>query len=168
MLSRQAHLDLFTSYELPVVNLTAECDCQDFVTPAKACGLPPFALLLHGIAKASMAVENFRCRIFDGQVQRVERLAVSHTVVGADTNLNFSTFPFDENGITCSLPACHGCASPRSSTLLPASRMPRFRTSPWAVSAPPEAGSCFRYPSRRTTAWWTVCTSTSSSAPSKP
>ena len=97
MLSRQAHLDLFTSYELPVVNVTAECDCQDFVTPAKACGLPPFALLLHGIAKASMEVENFRHRLFEGQVQRVERLTVSYAVVGAGANLNFSTLPFDED-----------------------------------------------------------------------
>ena len=97
MLSRQAHLNLFTSYQLPAVNVTAECDCRDFVTPAKACGLPPFSLLLHGIAKASMEVENFRHRLFEGQVQRVERLTVSYTVVGADENLNFSTLPFDED-----------------------------------------------------------------------
>lgn len=77
--------------------MTAECDCCDFVTPAKACGLPPFALLFHGIAKASMGVENFRHRLFEGQVQRVERLAVSYTMVGAGANLNFSTLPFDED-----------------------------------------------------------------------
>ena len=94
MPSCQAHLDLFTSYELPVVNVTAECDCRDFVAPARACGLPPFALLPHGIAKASMEVENFRDRLFEGRVQRVEQLTVSCTVVGADDNLNFSTFPF--------------------------------------------------------------------------
>jgi len=97
MLSRQAHLDFFTSYKLPVVNVTAECDCHNFVTPAKACGLPPFALLLHGIAKASMEVENFRHRLFEAQVQRVERLTVSYTVVGAGNNLNFSTFPFNKD-----------------------------------------------------------------------
>ena len=95
MFSRQAHLDLFAGYELPVVNVTAECICSDFVTLAKDRGVPPFALLLYGIAKASMEVENFRYRLLDGRVQRLERLTVSYTVVGAGENLNFSTFVFD-------------------------------------------------------------------------
>jgi len=93
--SRQAHLDLFSGYDSPTVNITAACECRDFVGPAKARRIPPFALLLHGIAQASLHVEAFRYRLLDGKPRTVERLTVSYTVVGADGNLNFSTFPFD-------------------------------------------------------------------------
>lgn len=95
MLSRQAHLDFFGSYDLPVVNITVECCCRDFVAPAKAHGLPPFAVLLHSIARTSLALEPFRHRLFNGHLQRVDRLRVSYPVDGADGNLNFSTFVFD-------------------------------------------------------------------------
>lgn len=95
MLNRQAHLDFFGSYDLPVVNITAECACRDFVAPSKAHGLPPFAVLLHCIGRTSLALEPFRHRLLDGRQQRVERLRMSYPVNGADGNLNFSTFPFD-------------------------------------------------------------------------
>ena len=193
MLSRQAHLNLFTAYELPVANVTAECDCRDFVTPAKACGLPPFASLLHGIAKASMEVENFRHRLFGGQVQRVERLAVSYTVVGAAENLNFSTFPFDEDWPTFLSHYLADREEARTATplrlapmdhrdylfvtCLPWLRFPSIQhpVACFADASIPNialgrfsiAGSRFPFPFRRTTAWWTACTSTSSSARSK-
>ena len=95
MFNRQAQLDLFSGYDSPTVNITAACECRDFVGPAKANGIPPFALLLHGIARASLLVEAFRYRLLDGKPRTVDRLTVSYTVVGADGNLNFSTFPFD-------------------------------------------------------------------------
>lgn len=95
MLDRQDHLDFFGSYDLPIVNVTAECRCTDFVALAKTRGLPPFAVLLHCIARTSLAVEPFRHRLLDGRVRPVERLRVSYPVDGANGNLNFSTFSFD-------------------------------------------------------------------------
>ena len=97
MFTRQSHLDHFGAYDLPVVNVTAECCCGDFVALAKARGWPPFALLLYGIARASLAVEPFRYRLADGEAQRVERLMVGYTVIGVGGNLNFSSFPFDDD-----------------------------------------------------------------------
>jgi chloramphenicol O-acetyltransferase type A len=95
MFTRQSQLDHYGAYDLPVVNVTAECRCRDFVTPAKARGWPPFALLLYGIARATLEVENFRFRIVDGAATRLERLTVGYTVIGVGDNLNFSSFPFD-------------------------------------------------------------------------
>ncbi|MGA2082421.1 MAG: CatA-like O-acetyltransferase [Holophaga sp.] len=94
MFDRQSHLDLFSTFDLPVIGLTAECRCRDFVTPAKARGWPPFALLLHGIARASLDLEHFRHRLHGGEVHRVERLTVGYTVVGAGDHLNFSNVPY--------------------------------------------------------------------------
>lgn len=97
MFTRQSLVDLFSGYDLPVVNITAVAECRDFVTPAKALGLPPFALLLHGIARASLTVPAFRWRLLDGKPVEVRGLTVSYTVVGADGNLNFSTFRHDDD-----------------------------------------------------------------------
>lgn len=93
--ARQALVDLFARYDSPLVNITAACECRDFVTPAKALGLPPFALVLHAVACASLDVEPFRHRLLGGRLSRVADLTVSYTVVGADGNLNFSTFAHD-------------------------------------------------------------------------
>jgi chloramphenicol O-acetyltransferase type A len=90
MFDRQSQLDHFAGYRLPVVSLTAECRCPDFLTPAKARGWPPFALVLHGLARASLDQENFRYRLEAGRVRVVERLTVGHAVLGAGERLNFS------------------------------------------------------------------------------
>jgi chloramphenicol O-acetyltransferase type A len=94
MFDRQSQLDHFAAYQLPVVSLTAECRCPDFRAPAKARGWPPFALLLHGIARASLDLENFRYRLEGGQVREVERLTVGYTVLGDGGRLNFSHVPY--------------------------------------------------------------------------
>ncbi|TWB29531.1 chloramphenicol O-acetyltransferase type A [Nitrospirillum viridazoti] len=96
MLSRQSHLDFFASYDSPIVNITADCRCHDFVASAKTQRVPPFAVLLHALATTSMLVEPFRRRLMGGRLTRVEHLNVSYTVIGADNNVNFSTFQFHE------------------------------------------------------------------------
>lgn len=60
MFSRQVHLALFGTYDLPVVNITAQCRCRDVVTPAEARGLPPFAVLLNAIALTSLATTSWK------------------------------------------------------------------------------------------------------------
>lgn len=96
MFSRQSHLEFFAAYESPVVNITADCRCRDFVASAKMRGVPPFAVLLHALAATSLLVDSFRYRLLDGRLTRVEHLRVSYPVVGVDGNLNFSTFQFHE------------------------------------------------------------------------
>lgn len=97
MFGRQAHLTFFKAYDLPVVNITAECRCRDFVTAAKARSLPPFSVLLYSIAQTSLALAPFRHRLLEGRTHRVDELQVSYPVIGADGNLNFSTFAFDQD-----------------------------------------------------------------------
>jgi len=95
MFDRQAQLALFAPYDLPLVTITAVAETADFVTPAKEQGLPPFAVLLQALARASLDVEQFRWRLGpDGAVTAVDALHVSYTVTGGDGNLNFSSFPF--------------------------------------------------------------------------
>lgn len=97
MIDRTPQLGLFGGYEQPLVNIAAVAECADFVRPAKAAGIPPFALLLHGLGRASLDVPNFRLRLLDGKVVEVQRLRLSYTVLGAGENLNFSTVDHDDD-----------------------------------------------------------------------
>ncbi|WP_100180571.1 CatA-like O-acetyltransferase [Bradyrhizobium nitroreducens] len=97
MFNRQDHLDFFAAYDLPVVNITTECRCRDFAATAKAKKVPPFAVMLHAIARTSLALGPFRRRILDGRLRQVERLRVSYPVDGMNGNLNYSTFLFDDD-----------------------------------------------------------------------
>ncbi len=94
---RADQLAFFGGFDVPVLNIVAEVEARDFVAPAKVRGVPPFAVLLHALARASLDVEPFRWRLLKGDPLPVEGLLVSYTVIGADGNLNFSTFPHDED-----------------------------------------------------------------------
>jgi len=94
MRSRTSQFAFFDAYENPSVNITAEASCADFVSAAKARGLPPFAILLQGIGRTSLDIENFRWRALEGRLCEVSELKLSHTVLGSSQQLNFSTIPY--------------------------------------------------------------------------
>lgn len=90
MIDRSRQIALFDRYDQPAVNIAAEAECRDYTVAAKQAGVPPFALMLHAIGRASMEIENFRLRLLDGKVSRVEKLILSYTVLGPGDDLNFS------------------------------------------------------------------------------
>lgn len=95
MSSRQSHIAFFGGYDVPVINITAFCETADFVTPAKACALPPFAILLHALGRASLDIPQFRSRLREGVLETIERLTLSYTILGAQDDLNFSSLPYE-------------------------------------------------------------------------
>jgi len=94
MHSRKTQFAFFDAYQNPSVNITAEARSANFVSAAKARGLPPFAVLLHGIGRASLDIETFRWRALKGVLSEVSDLKVSHTVLGRAQQINFSTIPY--------------------------------------------------------------------------
>lgn len=97
MIDRSRQISLFDRYDQPAVNIAAEAQCADYTVAAKAAGIPPFALMLWAIGRASMEIENFRLRLLDGKVSRVEKLTLSYTILGPDDDLNFSHVTFGED-----------------------------------------------------------------------
>ncbi|SNR89659.1 MULTISPECIES: CatA-like O-acetyltransferase [unclassified Azospirillum] len=91
---RSRQIALFHRYDQPAVNITAEAECADYTIAAKQAGIPPFALMLHAIGRASLEIENFRLRLLDGVVNRVEVLTLGYTVLGPGDNLNFSSVAY--------------------------------------------------------------------------
>ena len=72
------------------MNITSKIHCGDFVSLCKARNIPPNAAVMYACAEASLAVENFRWRLVDGEPMEVRSLIVGHTVLDSNRNLNFS------------------------------------------------------------------------------
>ena len=88
--SRREQLDFYSGFDNPTVNIAALVESEDFVTPAKRHGYPPFAVILHALAQASLDIDEFRFRIMDDTVYRVDRVIASYATMGKDGNVNFS------------------------------------------------------------------------------
>jgi chloramphenicol O-acetyltransferase len=76
---RLDRFELFDSMDSPALNLTFVLELPDFRPWCKEQGLPPFHVMLCAVLRSVLKVENFRYRILDGKVIRIERLTPSFT-----------------------------------------------------------------------------------------
>ena len=90
--NRRDRFELFESMENPLLNLTFNLEVLDFRTFCKTQGLPPFHFFLFNLFSSLMKIENFRYRIYQNQVIKIDRLIPSYTVMNQDQVLNFTRF----------------------------------------------------------------------------
>ncbi|TFW13646.1 CatA-like O-acetyltransferase [Duganella callida] len=89
---RRDRYNAFASFENPLVNLSFELEVPDFRPHCKHHGLPPFHFFLYHVLHAVQGIENFRYRIYRGEVIEIADFWASYTVVNQDNNLNFARF----------------------------------------------------------------------------
>lgn len=94
---RRDRFDLFNSMESPAVNLCFRLDLPDFRPWCGAQELAPFHVLLCAVLRSILKIENFRYRVFEGEVIRIERLHPSFTVVNQHFDLNFAQFDWSDD-----------------------------------------------------------------------
>lgn len=94
---RRDRFDLFDRMDSPAVNLCFTLELPDYRPWCKAQGLPPFHVLLCAVLRATLAIENFRYRVFEGEVIAIERLMPSFTVVNHNQDLNFALFDWSDD-----------------------------------------------------------------------
>ncbi len=94
---RRDRFALFDRMESPAVNLCFRMDLPEFRPWCKEQGLAPFHVLLCAVLRSILAIENFRYRVFDGEVIRIERLHPSFTVVNQHFDLNFAQFDWSDD-----------------------------------------------------------------------
>ena len=82
---RLDRFELFDSMDSPALNLTFVLELPDFRPWCKEQGLPPFHVMLCAVLRSALKVENFRYRILDGKVIRIERLTPSFTLTSSPT-----------------------------------------------------------------------------------
>lgn len=95
--NRRDRFELFDSFENPLINITFKLEVGDFRPYCKKKGYPPFHFFLYVIFQSLMKVENFRYRIYQGEVIKIDRLIPSYTVMNEDKVLNFTRFENSED-----------------------------------------------------------------------
>jgi chloramphenicol O-acetyltransferase len=94
---RRDRFDFFDRMESPAVNLCFTLDVPDFRPWCNANALAPFHVMLCAVLRAVLKVENFRYRIVDGEVVRIDRLVPSFTVMNQHGDLNFAQFDWSDD-----------------------------------------------------------------------
>ncbi len=95
--NRRDRFELFNSMESPLLNITFNLTVPDFRPFCKKEGLPPFHFFLYTIFKSLMQVENFRYRLYQGEVIKIDRLIPSYTVMNHNKVLNFTRFEHSDD-----------------------------------------------------------------------
>ncbi len=84
---RRDRFDFFDRMDSPAVNLCFTLDVPEFRPWCKAQDLAPFHVMLCAVLRAVLKVENFRYRVVDGEVIRIDRLVPSFTVMNQHGDL---------------------------------------------------------------------------------
>jgi chloramphenicol O-acetyltransferase len=94
---RRDRFDLFDGMDGAAVNLCFPLELPDFRPWCKEQGLAPFHVLLCAVLRSTLKIENFRYRLLDGEVFRIERLRPSFTVINQHQDLNFALFEWSDD-----------------------------------------------------------------------
>ena len=89
--------DFFDRMDSPAVNLCFLLTVPEFRPWCKAQDLAPFHVMLCAVLRAVLKVENFRYRVVDGEVIRIDRLVPSFTVMNQHGDLNFAQFDWSDD-----------------------------------------------------------------------
>ncbi|MBC6989434.1 chloramphenicol acetyltransferase [Hymenobacter sp. BT491] len=87
---RREHFAFFSAFDEPFFGLVAEVDCTKAYAKSKRLGLTFFLYYLYQALQAANEIEEFRCRIEDGQVYRYDRIHASATIGRPDRTFSFS------------------------------------------------------------------------------
>lgn len=94
---RRDRFALFDAMDGAAVNICFPLELPDFRPWCKEQGLAPFHVLLCAVLRAVLKVENFRYRLLDGEVFRIERLRPAFTVINQHQDLNFALFDWSDD-----------------------------------------------------------------------
>jgi len=94
---RRDRFALFDGMDSAAVNICFPLELPDFRPWCKEQGLAPFHVLLYAVLNAVLRVENFRYRVLDGEVFRIDRLRPSFTVINQHRDLNFALFDWSDD-----------------------------------------------------------------------
>jgi chloramphenicol O-acetyltransferase type A len=94
---RRDRFEFFDRMQSPAVNLCFTMDVPDFRPWCKAQDLAPFHVMLFAVLRAVLKVENFRYRVHEGEVIRIEHLVPSFTVKNQHGDLNFAQFDWTDD-----------------------------------------------------------------------
>ncbi|WP_292038676.1 CatA-like O-acetyltransferase [Massilia sp. UBA6681] len=94
---RRDRFALFDAMDSAAVNICFPLELPDFRPWCREEKLAPFHVLLCAVLRAVLKLENFRYRLLDGEVFRIERLRPAFTVINQHQDLNFAMFDWSDD-----------------------------------------------------------------------
>jgi chloramphenicol O-acetyltransferase type A len=94
---RKDHFKFFSQFEEPFFGFTVKIDCTELYAYSKANGYSFFLYSLHKSLLAVNQIEEFRCRILDGEVWRFDAVHASPTINRPDGTFGYAYFDFEED-----------------------------------------------------------------------
>ncbi len=94
---RRDRFEFFESFENPLLNLSFDFEVSDFRPFCKANKLPPFHFFLYCLFSSLNEIDNFKYRILDGKVFKVDELVGSYTILNDENMFNFTRFKLASN-----------------------------------------------------------------------
>lgn len=89
---RRDRFEFFESFENPLLNLCFDLEVKDFRPYCKARNLPPFHFFLFCLFSSLSELDNFKYRIYQGKVIKVDELFGSYTVMNEENLFNYTRF----------------------------------------------------------------------------
>ena len=89
---RRDRFEFFESFENPLLNLSFDLEMKDFRPYCKAHNIPPFHFFLFFLFRSLNEIDNFKYRIYQGKVIKVEELMGSYTVMNDENLFNYTRF----------------------------------------------------------------------------
>jgi chloramphenicol O-acetyltransferase type A len=89
---RRDRFEFFESFENPLLNVCFELEVPDFRPYCKAHELPVFHFFLYQLFMALEESDNFKYRIFQGEVIKIEKIIASYTVINEHNLFNYTRF----------------------------------------------------------------------------
>jgi chloramphenicol O-acetyltransferase len=89
---RRDRFEFFEGFENPLLNLSFDLEVKDFRPFCKANNLPPFHFFLYCFFSSMNEIDNFKYRVLNGEVFKVDQLIGSYTILNSDNLFNFTRF----------------------------------------------------------------------------
>lgn len=94
---RRDRFEFFESFENPLLNLSFDLEVKDFRPYCKSQGIPPFHFFLYCLIHSFNELDNFKYRILEGEVIKVDELFGSYTVLNEENLFNYTRFKIDQD-----------------------------------------------------------------------
>lgn len=94
---RKDHYTFFSPFEEPFFGFTVKIDCTDAYAFSKANGYSFFLYSLHKSLIAVNQIEEFRCRILQGEVWQYDVVHASPTINRPDGTFGYAYFDFEKD-----------------------------------------------------------------------
>lgn len=92
--SREDRFHFFESFENPLINICYELELPDFRPYCKKNNLPVFHTFLYALSMSLNQIDNFKYRIYQKEVIKIDEFKGSYTVINSDNLFNYTRYEF--------------------------------------------------------------------------